>query len=188
VPGAMLSLIGYFLLNDIVKSQKILEPGTILDMLDKGVTQTLKQDMEGNEMKDGMDICLCRINKKKNIFQYAGAHRPLYLLRGTEVLEFKGDKFPIGGGVYKNQTNFTNHIVDLQKDDRFYFCSDGFPDQFGGTENRKIGPARIKQLILDCAQENNMDAQNVIFEDYFHDWMGNHKQMDDVLMIGLKIN
>jgi PAS domain S-box-containing protein len=186
VPGAMLSLIGYFLLNDIVKSQKILEPGTILDMLDSGVTQTLKQDMEGNEMKDGMDISLCRINKKKGILQYAGAHRPLYMLRNNEIIEFKGDKFPIGGGIYKNQTEFTNHNIEYQSGDAFFFCSDGFPDQFGGPDNKKIGPSKIKQLIVDTSSVE-FDELYDKFGGFFEGWMGNHKQMDDVLMIGLKI-
>jgi serine phosphatase RsbU (regulator of sigma subunit) len=187
VPGAMLSLIGYFLLNDIVKSQKITEPGVILDMLDAGVTSTLKQDMEGNEMKDGMDICLCRINKKKGILQYAGAHRPLYVLRNGEVIEFKGDKFPIGGGIFKNQTNFTNHHIEYEKGDAFYFCSDGYPDQFGGPENKKIGPSKIKQLILDNKGVTDFNKQFHAFEDYFETWKGNYKQMDDVLLIAFKI-
>lgn len=188
VPGAMLSLIGYFLLNDIVKSQKIIEPGVILDMLDAGVTYTLKQDMEGNEMKDGMDISLCRINNKKGILQYAGAHRPMYLLRNGEIIEFKGDKFPIGGGIFKNQTSFTNHHIDLVKGDAFYFCSDGYPDQFGGPENKKIGPSRIKQLIVDNKDVTDFDAQFHVFEEYFETWKGNYKQMDDVLLIAFKIN
>jgi serine phosphatase RsbU (regulator of sigma subunit) len=186
VPGAMLSLIGYFLLNDIVKSQKIVHPGEILDILDSSVTRTLKQDVEGSEMKDGMDICLCKINKKEGIFEYAGAHRPLYLLRNGEILEFKGDKFPIGGGIFKNQTNFTNHIINIQKGDSFYFCSDGFPDQFGGPENKKIGPARIKTLITENKGIKDFTKQYDVFANFFENWKGSYKQMDDVLLIGIK--
>lgn len=186
VPGAMLSLIGYFLLNDIVKSQKISQPGLILDLLDSGVTKTLKQDMEGNEMKDGMDICLCKINTRTNQIEYAGAHRPLYQLRNGEILEYKGDKFPIGGGIFKNQTNFTNHQVEVRKGDSFFFCSDGFPDQFGGPENRKIGPARIKATITENAEVKEFNKMYDIFDDLFVSWKGNYKQMDDVLLIGLK--
>ncbi|MFN0048965.1 MAG: PAS domain S-box protein [Cytophagales bacterium] len=186
VPGAMLSLIGYFLLNDIVKSQKISQPGQILDLLDSGVTRTLKQDMEGNEMKDGMDICLCKINKKNMHLEYSGAHRPLYQLRNGEILEYKGDKFPIGGGIFKNQTNFTNHQIDIQKGDSFFFCSDGFPDQFGGPENRKIGPARIKTTITDNASIKDFNKMYEVFDELFMKWKGNSKQMDDVLLIGLR--
>ena len=77
VPGALISLIGYFLLNDIVRSQKISDPGIILDMLDAGVTATLRQDRDDSTTKDGMDIAFCKIDKKNNKLEYAGAHRPL---------------------------------------------------------------------------------------------------------------
>jgi len=186
VPGAMLSLIGYFLLNDIVKSQKISQPGQILDLLDSGVTRTLKQDTEGNEMKDGMDISLCKINKKSGTLEYSGAHRPLYQLRNGEILEYKGDKFPIGGGIFKNQTNFTNHQIEVKKGDSFFFCSDGFPDQFGGPDNRKIGPARIKATITDNANVKDFNKMYDLFDDLFVTWKGISKQMDDVLLIGLR--
>ena len=145
VPGALISLIGYFLLNDIVKSRGIKDPGMILDQLDEGVTQTLKQDSDDSKTKDGMDIALCRINK--NQVQYAGAHRSLYFMKQGELVEIKGDKFPIGGGIYKNQTNFTTHTIKVAKEDGIYFCSDGFPDQFGGPDNRKFGPKRTRALI-----------------------------------------
>lgn len=186
VPGAMLSLIGYFLLNDIVKSRGISEPGKILDLLDGSVTQTLKQDMEGNEMKDGMDISLCKINKKKMKFEYAGAHRPLYHLRNGEILEYKGDKFPIGGGIFRNQTNFTNYVIDIQKGDSFFFCSDGLPDQFGGPDNKKIGPARIKSIIVENAQIKDFNKMYDVFDNFFDNWRGSSKQMDDVLLMGLR--
>src|SRR5690606_36853419 len=84
VPGALLSLIGYFLLNDIVRSRKVTEPGRILDLLDEGVTTTLRQD-EDATTKDGMDIALCKINLSSRQAEYAGAHRPLYIVRGGEM-------------------------------------------------------------------------------------------------------
>lgn len=186
VPGAMLSLIGYFLLNDIVKSQKIYEPGKILDILDNSVTKTLKQDVEGNEMKDGMDISLCKINKKLNKIEYAGAHRPLYHLHKGEVLEYKGNKFAIGGGMFRNQTLFTNYEINITKGDSFYFCSDGFPDQFGGDEIKKIGPARIRSIIQENDNIKNFSNMQQIFSDFFDKWKGNQKQMDDLLLIGLR--
>ena len=139
VPGALLSLIGYFLLNDIVRSRRVTDPGKILDLLDEGVTQTLRQDQEDSATKDGMDIALCRVNTETRALEYAGAHRPLYIMKGGAMEEIKGNKFPIGGGIFKNQTNFTTTRVELSQGDSFYFSSDGFPDQFGGSEVRKFG-------------------------------------------------
>ena len=183
VPGALISLIGYFLLNDIVKSRGITDPGTILDQLDEGVTQTLKQDSEDSKTKDGMDIALCRISK--NQVQYAGAHRSLYFMQKDELIEIKGDKFPIGGGVYKNQTNFTTHTIEVAKNDSIYFCSDGFPDQFGGPDNRKFGPKRTRALIQD-QHHLSMDQVYKNFGEAWEEWRGDERQTDDVLMIGIK--
>jgi PAS domain S-box-containing protein len=185
VPGALLSLIGYFLLNDIVRSRKITEPGKILDLLDEGVTQTLRQDQDDSATKDGMDIALCRINPEARTVEYAGAHRPLYFMKGGVMDEVKGNKFPIGGGIYKNQTNFTTTKLELGKGDSFYFSSDGFPDQFGGPEVRKFGPKKTREIIERVHQSPMQDASHV-FDSEWEAWKGDHKQTDDVLLIGIK--
>lgn len=184
VPGALLSLIGYFLLNDIVRSRKITEPGKILDMLDEGVTTTLRQD-EDATTKDGMDIALCKINLAKREVEYAGAHRPLYVMKGGVMNEVKGNKFPIGGGIFKNQTNFTNTKIKLEKGDSIYFSSDGFPDQFGGEEGRKFGPKRVREIVEQIHTSSMPNAMK-IFDQQWETWRGNTKQTDDVLLIGIK--
>jgi PAS domain S-box-containing protein len=186
VPGALLSLIGYFLLNDIVRSRKITDPGKILDLLDEGVTQTLRQDQEDSATKDGMDIALCRINANARTVEYAGAHRPLYVMKGGMMEEIKGNKFPIGGGIFKNQTNFTTTKIQLAKGDSFYFSSDGFPDQFGGPENRKFGPKKTREIIEKVFKSPMKDAAEV-FDAEWEAWKGGQKQTDDVLLIGIKL-
>lgn len=185
VPGALISLIGYFLLNDIVRSRKIHTPGEILDQLDEGVTRTLRQDQANSTTKDGMDIALCKINLKKMELEYSGAHRPLYILDNGEMNEIKGNKFPIGGGRYKNQTNFDNHLVKLKKDDSVFFCSDGFPDQFGGPQNRKFGPKRLREMIHETNGKDMVEVSKIM-EDRWESWKGDSKQTDDVLLIGIK--
>lgn len=185
VPGALLSLIGYFLLNDIVRSQNIEDPGMILDLLDEGVTQTLRQDESDSRTKDGMDIALCRIDTKNKAVQFAGAHRPLYIMKNNEMEEIKGNKFAIGGGIYKNQTNFCTHDIELAAGDSLYFCSDGFPDQFGGPENRKFGPKRLRELIMQNHMKDMAETYK-IFDDEWESWKGHEKQTDDVLLIGIK--
>jgi PAS domain S-box-containing protein len=186
VPGALISLIGYFLLNNITESGENILPGEILDRLDAGVTATLKQDatMEG-ATRDGMDIALCKINLKKSVLQYAGAHRPLYFLQNGELLEVKGDKFPIGGGQYKDRTSFVTTTIDIKKGDSAFFCSDGFPDQFGGPDNRKFSPKRIRDIITGNP-ELSMYQMHALFDLEFESWRGATKQTDDVLMIGIR--
>lgn len=185
VPGALISLIGYFLLNEIVKGRKISDPGEILDKLDKSVTQTLRQDQDDSKTKDGMDIALCKINLPKREVSYAGAHRPLYYHNGDELVEVKGDRFPIGGGVFKNQTNFTTTILNVKEGDAVFFCSDGYPDQFGGPDNRKFGPKRLRELISENIGKDMEGLYNV-FDEAWEDWKGEGKQTDDVLLIGIR--
>ncbi len=185
VPGALLSLIGYFLLNDIVRSRKITEPGKILDLLDEGVTTTLRQD-EYATARDGMDIALCKINLNAREVEYAGAHRPLYIMKNGVMEEVKGNKFPIGGGIFKNQTNFTNTKIKLEKGDSIFFSSDGFADQFGGPLGRKLGQKKMREIIEDIHTHTMPDAM-AIFDRQWEAWRGDTKQTDDVLLIGIKL-
>lgn len=186
VPGAMMSLIGHLLLNDILNGTETLTPAEVLDKLHAGVVKTLKQD-EGDGVKtaDGMDVALCSINLKTKQVQYAGAHRPLYLVRNNELSEFKGNRFPIGGSQYTGRTGFTNHIINIIENDAIYFFSDGLPDQFGGPEKLKYGPKRIREGILAHNNKNTTEIKTY-FEKSYHEWMGDMKQIDDVLLIGVK--
>jgi PAS domain S-box-containing protein len=184
VPGALISLIGYFLLNNIIETHD-LSPAEVLDFLDISVTKTLKQDVGESTTRDGMDIAICKYNKKDNTLEFAGAHRPLYFLRNGELEEFKGDKFPIGGGQYKNRVNFTNHVIQLQKNDTVLFFSDGFPDQFGGADNRKFSPKRIREIFIANANKP-MPEMSLAFHEAFEAWKDGGKQTDDVLMIGIR--
>jgi serine phosphatase RsbU (regulator of sigma subunit) len=106
-------------------------------------------------------------------------------MQNGELLEIKGDKFPIGGGQYKGRTSFTTTRIDISKGDAAYFCSDGFPDQFGGSENRKFSPKRIRDIITGN-HHKNMDQIHEEFDTEFEAWRGDTKQTDDVLMIGIK--
>ncbi len=184
VPGAMLSLVGNFLLNDIIRNGNSLSPAVILDKFDEMVNTTLATEKNDSQIKDGMDIALCKVNIKTRKLEYAGAHRPLYHIAKGVITEFKGDKWAIGGGIYKNQTKFTNYEVNLKKDDAVYFFSDGLPDQFGGPNNRKFGTQRIKEVLL--SKDQNMELTHNGMKDAFSDWMGTEKQTDDVLLIGIK--
>ena len=185
VPGALISLIGYFLLNDIIRSRKIGDPGKILDLLDDGVTKTLRQDQDDSRSKDGMDIALCKVNLKKSEVEFAGAHRPLYFMEKGKMVEVKGNKFAIGGGRYRNQTNFTTVKIRVSKGDSIYICSDGYPDQFGGPENRKYGPKRTREFI-EKHHQKSMQQVHKTMDAEWEKWKGDTKQTDDVLMIGIK--
>ncbi|HEU5147399.1 MAG TPA: SpoIIE family protein phosphatase, partial [Chryseosolibacter sp.] len=184
VPGALLSLVAYFLLNDIVRSRKVTEPSKILDLLDEGVSTTLRSDDDAGT-KDGMDISLCKINVDQREVVYAGAHRPLYVMRRGVLEEIKGDKFPIGGGIFKNQTSFTSTTIKLDRGDSIYFCSDGYADQFGGPKGRKFGASQFRELVRKVHAMPMNEALSV-FDDQWETWKGSLKQTDDVLLVGVK--
>jgi PAS domain S-box-containing protein len=185
VPGAMLSLVGCFLLNDSIETSSLTQPGLILDRFDQKVNSRLVRGEADEQIKDGMDLAFCHINKKKKLLEFSGAHRPLYFITDGQLVEYKGNKWAIGGGVYKNQTNFDNHVIPYKKGDSFFIFSDGLPDQFGGPQNRKFGPQRIKDILINH-QTLPLSQLYKVFADEFEGWMGNQKQMDDVLLIGVR--
>ena len=188
VPGALLSFVGYFTLNNIVDHRKAYSAGEICDMLHLGVRATLKQDTENSgSARDGMDIALCKINVLKNEVEFAGAHRPLYLLRGEEIIEYKGDRKAIGGIPVgkKPEEPFTTHYIKPEKGDKIFFFSDGLPDQLGGPERKKYSPRRIREMLV--AHRNYTMAEfNRLFEDDFLEWKAGIKQTDDILLIGIE--
>lgn len=188
VPGALISFIGYFLLNNIVNAQTDHSAAMILDELHQAVRTTLKQDKEGATGRDGMDLAFCMIDKKKKVLQFAGAYRPLYLLRDGELIEYSGSRKAIGGIplAKKVEKDFENHLINYQEGDKIFIFSDGLPDQFGGEEGRKYLTRRIRENLT-----NNPDASMAhfarLFPKEFYEWMGDHKQLDDVLLIGIEL-
>lgn len=186
VPGALLSFIGYFILNNIVDHDREVTASEVLDLLHEGVRRTLRQDQEGANARDGMDIALCKINKGKGELQYSGAHRPLYLLRNGELVQYKGNPKAIGGIPHRKrqEKKFKNYVVDYQPGDKFFFFSDGLPDQIGGANGRKYQAVRIREEIV-ANPDFSMVRYSKHFARAFMQWKGDYKQIDDVLMIGI---
>ena len=187
VPGAMMSFIGYFLLNSINNYPGYLSPAEVLDRLHAGVRTTLKQDQDESNARDGMDIALCCINEKTGEMEFAGAHRPLYILKNGELIQIKGDRKAIGGRRLKKENeNFTNNVIQLEEKDAVFLFSDGLPDQFGGPNNKKYSPARIRKAIVEN-KDLTMAEMKSFFENDFMKWKGETNQVDDVLMIGIQV-
>ncbi len=187
VPGALISFIGYFLLNNIVDHERELSAASVLDELNAGVRHTLKQERVDANARDGMDIALIKIPLGENRIEFAGAHRPLYMLRDGELTEYKGDRKAIGGIPHKRkpEKDFTNHKIKLLKGDKVFIFSDGLPDQIGGPEGKKYGPRRIRETITENADYTMEEYNRHFTEDHIH-WQGDIKQIDDILMIGIE--
>ena len=186
VPGALLSFVGYFILQNIVDHDRELTASQVCDKLHQGVRRTLRQDQEGANARDGMDIALCKYNRKKNILEYAGAHRPLYLLRNGEIEIFKGDRKAIGGIPYKKkqEKDFTNYVINIEEKDKIFFFSDGLPDQVGEETKKKYQARRMREIIVENSDLSMLEYSEYFSRD-FEEYKGQHKQIDDILLIGI---
>ena len=186
VPGAMLSIIGNLLLNDIINNSESPETGVVLDGLHKAVVHTLKQKTSTSNSTDGMDIALLKIIPKKNEVCFSSAHRPLFLFRNNQLIEYKGDKFPIGGIQYdKKRVPFSNTTIQIEKGDLMLIFSDGLPDQIGGEVNKKFMSSRIAEIALNNSHLTISELEDKYNEEITN-WMSNTKQVDDILLIGIK--
>lgn len=187
VPGAFMSMIGSSLLNEIVTTKGIKDPGDILTALNKGVQDALKQNE--NHSRDGMDLALCAIDYKKRKVRYAGANRPLWIIRNSagtnEVEEVKATKTAIGGFTDYYQ-QFAMHEIQLEKGDAIYLFTDGLPDQFGGEKGKKLMTKKFKEILIGF-QKLSPKQQAWGLQTELEGWMGQtYEQVDDILVIGVR--
>ncbi|MDR1865431.1 MAG: serine/threonine-protein phosphatase [Bacteroidales bacterium] len=186
VPGAFMSILGVSFLNEIIKNYD-LPVDEVLNMLRDQVIRSLKQN---SAVRDGMDMALCAIDWENSRIEYAGANISLFLLRepqneSEELTEIPADRMPIG--LYENNLNpFTRHVVPIMQGDALYMFSDGYCDQFGGKELKKFKKKNLKKLLLDI-YALNMTEQKQILETTIEKWKGDLPQVDDILMMGIKI-
>ncbi len=184
VPGAFMSMIGISYLEQIVHDYPDILPAELLGKLRSKVIDALAND-SADKTKDGMDLAMCKINWSKMTCDFAGANNPLYLIRNKELTEYKGDKMPIGEHDLKD-TPFTNHTIELKEGDILYVFSDGFADQFGGERGKKYLYKRFKTLLEDLSVLPLEEQKAKLIEE-FDAWKGNQEQIDDILVIGIKI-
>ncbi len=185
VPGALMSMIGINLLEEIVVSQEVIEPNEILNQLHKKIRYALKQNETRN--RDGMDIALCVIDRENKTLVYAGAKNPLYLLQNGELIELKADKKTIGGHQSEEERFFSSHKIQLEKESLFYIFSDGYQDQFGGENNQKFMIKRFREFLFSIHQQP-LAEQKMLLEQKLTEWRkGIYEQTDDILVIGVKI-
>ncbi|NNF02421.1 MAG: SpoIIE family protein phosphatase [Bacteroidia bacterium] len=184
VAGALMSILGMTLLDQIVNQEGTTQPSLILDKLHNSIISSLNQRQ--NDSSDGMDIAICRFDLQKNEIEYAGANRPLWLIRNNEVIISKADKMPIGGLQLGTRGNYSNIKIDLQKGDSIYTFSDGYADQFGGDQNKKFMTRKLRELLLEIHTKPFSDQKRIL-DEKFEAWKGNNEQIDDVLVIGIKI-
>jgi serine phosphatase RsbU (regulator of sigma subunit) len=185
VPGAIMSMLGISLLNEITAnaSEKISASG-VLSLLREKVIFSLNQSGRDDEANDGMDIAYCILDKKRNRLEFAGAFNPLYLIRKGELTEYKADRMPIGYHI--KQAQFTNHEIELKKGDTIYIFSDGYYDQFGGPKDKRFSSGRLKKMLKEVSSLP-MEEQKEIIEARYQDWKRETEQVDDIIFLGVRI-
>jgi len=189
VPGAFMSMLGMSYLNEIVLRREITQANQILNELRKQIKSSLRQHGQRDESKDGIDMALCVLDLKSMKMQYAGANNPLYLIKDVEgkpeLKEIKADRMPLG--YYQGKDiSFVNHDIQLDMGDTFYMFSDGFIDQKGGKDEKKFLSKNFKNLLLEI-HDQAMHDQKDILEKALSDWMGKNPQVDDLLVVGVRV-
>jgi serine phosphatase RsbU (regulator of sigma subunit)/Tfp pilus assembly protein PilF len=189
VPGALMSMIGNNFLNQIVNIKGITSPDEILNQLNTELFKSLNQN-EKVQTKDGMDISLVVFNNENEI-EFAGAQRPLWIVTMDEILntqvvkEVKGTKHSIGG-IQSQNSSFSKTKLTLAKGDSIYMFTDGYVDQFGGEQGKKFMAKNFKKTLLEI-HSKSANEQEQLLDKQLLLWMGNSEQVDDILVIGIKI-
>jgi serine phosphatase RsbU (regulator of sigma subunit) len=191
VPGAFMSMLGVVLLNEIITKSEILFADKILNSLRQKVKNALNQKGDFNEQQDGMDMVMCILDLIEMKMQFAGAHNSIFMVRNNQIIEYKGDKMPIG--VYFKEKNFTNNIIEIKKNDIYYLSTDGYYDQIGGEFGKKFMLKNFKNLLLQIHNQN-LEEQRQILDNKIENWKSFpnsnselYEQTDDIMVIGIKI-
>ena len=184
VPGAFMSLLGYNNLKDILKNAHLITPAEILNQLRDNLISTLSAEGSA-QAKDGMDITLCAIHFKSRKLQYAAAFNPLIIVRNGALTIHSANKFPVGFHHGEKQA-FENHEIELQPGDQIFVFSDGYADQFGGPHGKKFMAGNFKRLLEKISTYDSFKQKEVLNTSLI-EWQGVHEQVDDVLVIGVKM-
>lgn len=179
VPGAMVSVVCSSALNRAIKEYGLTDTGIILDKVTTLVLETFEKS--ASEVKDGMDISILSINRATKKINWSGANNPLWYLNAEGFKEIKPDKQPIGYSDHRKP--FTTHTIEFTPDTSFYLFTDGYADQFGGPNGKKLKHKLFKELVIANSGHNPL-KQKIVFEEEFNNWKGNLEQVDDVCIIG----
>jgi serine phosphatase RsbU (regulator of sigma subunit) len=190
IPGAFMSMIGHTLLNNIVNEMHILMPSQIMKYLNRGVKELLHQKISETHAQDGMDLALCTINPDTRTLQYCGAKNPLYLVRGDKMETIRADPWSVGGLKKRfgpdSEVQYTNHVINMDGPVSIYMLTDGYLDQFGRQQEKKFNIYRFLRMLIKISHKP-MEEQKEILSRTMEEWKGDQRQIDDMLVIGMRI-
>jgi serine phosphatase RsbU (regulator of sigma subunit) len=186
VPGAFMSMVGHNALRNAIKQLGTPSTAEVLAFLQEEVKELFRHNYHSASIRDGMDIALLRLDRKRMELQFSGANNPVCIIRNNQLIEFKGDKAGISANSEHPGHEFKQHIIPLEKADAVYLFSDGYADQFGGPKGKKFKYRQLQELLL-SAWSRPMNEQKNIFERTIESWRGQLEQIDDILLLGFRI-
>lgn len=186
VPGALMSMIGNNLLNQVIIEHRETDEGRILTEMDRELERLLKRDRSINYINDGMDMSLCIIDSKKKTLSFAGAQQSALFINKDGMRELESTKLTIGGLGTGEPKKFNVTTLDYTAGDRVYMLSDGFQDQFGGPKGKKFFRKNVIALI-ESLQVRPLAEHGHYLQKEFLAWKGQEMQMDDVTIVGLEL-
>jgi serine phosphatase RsbU (regulator of sigma subunit) len=184
VPGAFLSMLGMSLLGEIISHNKVNSAAEVLELLREKFKQTLCNQRERENSSDGMHITLCLVNKQTGDMHYSGAFQALYHIRNNQIRKIKGTNCIIGNYMY--EIPFENHIIPIESGDRIYLFTDGFADQMADNGQGRFMQKRLVKLLTSFEGESYANQRNRLNQE-FESWKGTFDQIDDVLVMGIKV-
>ncbi|MCB9189053.1 MAG: SpoIIE family protein phosphatase [Flavobacteriales bacterium] len=183
IPGALMSMIGLSKLTSIFNHHPEFEPHQIMNQMDIEVTESLTVKSYRTETTDSMEVGICKIDPINKKVVFAGGMVDLFVVRNGEIIEHKGDRFPVAGGDAYEKGKFDQTIIKAEEGDAFYMFSDGYADQFGGPKQKKFLNKNFKKLLLDIHGKTGNEKHELLHQE-FNNWKGDLEQLDDVLVIG----
>lgn len=187
VPGALMSVLGHNGLDRCLNHPEVDSPAAALRFINREIVRTLQQEKEAGGVRDGMDLVLCAYNPETRVLQFSGAKNNLYVFRKGEFTVLKGDRISIGADINNAGIDFTDKEIVLQKDDIIYTFTDGFPDQFGGEAGKKLKSKTLLNMIAELAGHSLEDQQTLLART-FEQWRGRNEQIDDVCLMGIRVD
>lgn len=184
VPGAFMSLVAYNGLNQAVQEHSKVHPHDVLKDLNQIAGESLNKDHSIGFVRDGMDLSICKLNKKTLELEYSGAKNPIYIIREKELMIYQADKISIGEDNLDHE--FTLNKIQLLKNDMIYLFTDGYADQFGGENGKKFKFLRFRNLLLSIS-DKDVEEQHEILYDTIVKWQGGHEQVDDIMIFGVRV-
>lgn len=185
VPGAFMSLLNISKLNETINQKHILRPDLIFNDVRAEIVNALNPEGSTEESKDGMDAVLCKLDAKNMKLEFSGANNSFYIVRNKEILVCKADKMAVGKS-HDDSTPFTFNEIALQKGDMIFTFTDGYADQFGGPKGKKLKYKQMEEIMLSIAGLP-LQEQKDILDRRFEEWKGSLEQVDDVLVIGVRV-